>query len=165
MTKLFFLTLLTVKEIYRQRIYQILIGMLLIAPWLMLIPASLFMLDIGKVFIDLLFLCLHGWLLIYIFFIASPLVARDIEQGACHVFLTLPMSRSQYYWARFAGITLGLLPLLFAFLASSTLAFTFSESAWEGYVQSGANTSFIYGAILILLPYIALLTVFLHLPK
>jgi len=133
-----------------------LIGMLLIVPWLMLIPASLFLLDIGKVFIDLLFLCLHSWLLVYIFFIASPLVARDIEQGACHIFLTLPMSRSQYYWARFAGIISGFLPLLFAFLFSSFLAFGFAESAWDGYIQSGANNSFIYGATLILLPYIGL---------
>ena len=62
MTKFYFLTRFTLKEIYSQRIYQILAGMLVVIPWLMLIPTSLFMLDIGKVFIDLLFLCLHGFI-------------------------------------------------------------------------------------------------------
>jgi len=159
MTKFYFLTLFTLKEIYSQRIYQILTGMLIVIPWLMLIPTSLFMLDIGKVFIDLLFLCLHGWALVYIFFIASPLLARDIEQGSCHIFLTLPMTRTQYYWSRFAGITSGFIPLLIVFLASSTLAFAFAESIWGSYIQAGANTSFIYGTLLILLPYIALTAV------
>jgi len=159
MTKFYFLTRFTLKEIYSQRIYQILAGMLVVIPWLMLIPTSLFMLDIGKVFIDLLFLCLHGWALVYIFFIACPLLARDLEQGTCHIFLTLPMSRTQYYWSRFAGITSGFIPLLIVFLVSSSLAFTFAESIWGTYIQTGANTSFIYGTLLILLPYIALTAV------
>jgi len=156
MTKFIYLTLLTLKEISGQRIYQLLAAMLTIAPWLMLIPASLFMLDIGKVFIDLLFLSLHGWLLVYLFFIATPLLARDIEQGTSHIFLTLPMSRGQYYWARFTGITSGFLPLLLVFLISASLAFSFAEVTWVGYVQSSANASFIYGSLLIILPYISL---------
>lgn len=156
MIKFQFLSLLTLKELTSQRIYQILCGILITIPWLMLIPSSLFLLDIGKVFTDLLFLSLHGWILIYLFFIATPLLARDIEQGTCHIFLTIPMSRPQYYLARFAGITSGIIPLLILFLLSSSLAFAFAEATWGTYVQAGANTSFTFGTLLILLPYIAL---------
>ncbi len=159
MKKTLFLALLTLREIASQRIYQILAAILMFVPWLMLIPASLFMLDIGKVIIDLLFLCLHCWLLVYIFFIATPLLARDIEQSTCHIFLTLPMSRAQYFLARFAGITSGFLPLLLLFLISGSLAIAFASSAWQGYVGSNTDTSFIFGTLLILLPYIALTAV------
>lgn len=155
MNKILYLTLLTFKEIASQRIYQILSATLALIPWLLLIPASLFMLDIGKVIIDFLFLSLHGWLLLYIFFIASPLLAQDIEQKTCHIFLTLPMSRQQYYWARFTGVLAGMLPLLIVHLISGALAIAFADSIWISYVEPDSKLSYIFGALLITLPYIS----------
>jgi ABC-type transport system involved in multi-copper enzyme maturation permease subunit len=151
---------LTLREIASQRVYRIVLVALLLIPWLLLIPASLFMLDIGKVLIDLMFTALHAWLLIYLFFQAAPLIARDIEQGSCHIFLTLPMRRSHYLWARFAGLITALMPLFVAYILSASLTLAFAESRWQAiYVAPNVVAMFDYGALLIVLPYLALAAV------
>lgn len=151
---------LTIRELVSQRVYRIVLGALLLIPWLLLIPASLFMLDVGKVLIDLLFTALHAWLLVYLFFQVAPLVARDIEQGSCHIFLTLPMRRSHYLWARFAGMVAALLPLIAAYVLSASLSLGFAEHQWGAiYVAPHAASLFDFGAVLIVLPYLALTAV------
>ncbi|GAV21176.1 ABC-2 family transporter protein [Mariprofundus micogutta] len=159
MSKSLSLLLFSMKEISNQRIYQTLLAILIIIPWLLLIPTSLFMMDLGKVFMDMLFTFLHLWLLIYIFFLAAPLLARDIEMGTCNMFLTLPMSRAEYLWGRYAGVVATILPILLAYLISAVLAFEFAERTWPGYVLSGSGVQFTYGVLLILLPYLALTAV------
>lgn len=156
MTRFIALIRLTCLEVVSERIYRIVLSMLLVLPWLLLIPASLFMLDIGKVFIDLLFASQHAWLLIYLFFLAAPLISRDIEEGSCQLFLTLPMPRSHYLWARFTGLVMAIAPLMLAWLASSTIALQLAEHNWPGYVLPDSSISFATGAVLILLPYLAL---------
>ncbi len=154
------LVTLTFREIASQRVYRILLGVLLLVPWLMLIPASLFMFDIGKVLIDLLFTALHASLLIFLFFMAAPLIARDIEQGSCHIFLTLPMRRGRYLSARFVGLIVALMPLFAAYALSASLTLTFAESHWAAfYVAPHSVPLFDYGAALILMPYLALTAV------
>lgn len=153
------LILFTLKEVTAERAYQIIFASLLIMPWLLLIPASLFMLDIGKVYTDFLFAGLHIVLLIYIFFLVTPLVARDIEHSCCQLFLTLPMSRSFYIFARYAGIITSIIPLLLAYLTSSYFAYLLAESIWPGYVYSGSGFYFTLGSLLITLPYLALVSV------
>jgi ABC-type transport system involved in multi-copper enzyme maturation permease subunit len=151
---------LTFRELAGQRVYRIVLAALLLVPWLLLIPASLFLLDVGKVLIDLLFTALHAWLLVYLFFQAAPLIARDIEQGSCHIFLTLPMRRSHYLWARFAGMIVALLPLLAAYGLSASLTLAFAESRWQAiYVAPDVVSLFLGGAALIVLPYLALTAV------
>jgi len=149
----------TFRELASQRIYRIVLAALLVVPWLLLIPTSLFMLDIGKVLIDLLFTALHASLLVFLFFMAAPLITRDIEQGSCHIFLTLPMRRSHYLWGRFAGLIAALLPLLLVYIGSSALAIVFAKNLWAGYVAAHAVLSFVGGAGLIVLPYFALTAV------
>jgi len=150
------LTRLTFSEFAGQRIYRILLLALLLIPWLLLIPASLFMFDIGKVIIDLLFTAQHFWLLTFLFFIVAPLIGRDIEQGTCQLFLTLPMPRSHYLWARYLGIAIALLPLLAVWLVSGVAALLFASGNWSGYVDPAAWQSFAIGSLLIMLPYLAL---------
>jgi len=146
----------TLKELALQRIYKLLLLSLIILPWLLLIPTSLFMLDMGKVFMDMLFTAQHAWLSAYLFFLAVPLLTRDIEQGICSIFLTLPMSRERYLWARFIGVICSILPLLLCYIASAALAFIWAENAWPDYVAAASELSFSYGSLLILMPYIAL---------
>jgi len=159
MKQLSHVILFTFIELAHQRIYQIIATILIIAPWLLLIPASLFMLDIGKVFADFLFMFMHLWLLIYIFFLVTPLVNKDIEQSICQMFLTLPMSRSIYLWGRYTGVLLGIAPLLLAYDTSSALAFQFAQTSWLDYVPAGLEINFLLGTLLILLPYLALTSV------
>ena len=156
MNQLFSLIWFTLKEIAFQRIYKILLISLIIIPWLLLIPTSLFLLDMGKVFMDMLFTAQHAWLTAFLFFLAVPLLVRDIEQGICSIFLTLPMSRERYLWGRFIGIISSILPLLVCYTASAIAAFIFADSAWPGYVDAASGLSFSYGSMLILMPYLAL---------
>lgn len=151
---------LTFQELASQRVYRIVLAALLLIPWLLMIPASLFMLDVGKVLIDLLFTALHAWLLVYLFFHVAPLIARDIEQGSCHIFLTLPMRRSHYLWARFAGMIAALVPLFAAYVLSASLTLAFAEHLWGAiYVAPNVVSLFDFGAVLIVLPYLALAAV------
>jgi len=159
MNKIVRLILFTAMEMANQRIYHILAVTLLLLPWLLLIPASLFMLDLGKVFIDLLFTALHAWLLVFLFFLGAPLIARDIEHGTCQLFLILPMPRRNYLWSRFFGFLASFIPLFLTYLISAYLAFIFAEQNWAGYFTSGSAIYFSAGAALILLPYIALTAV------
>ena len=159
MNQLISLIRLTLAELIGQRIYKILLVSLFVIPWLLLVPTSLFLLDLDKVLIDMLFTTEHAWLTAYLFFIAVPLLTRDIEQGICSIFLTLPMPREKYLWARFTGVLCGILPLLFSFIISAILAFAFASGAWPGYIDLSAGASFSYGAVLILVPYIALAAV------
>lgn len=147
---------LTMKEIAGQRIYRLSLVALLIIPWLLLVPTSLFMLDLGKVFIDMLFTAQHAWIAAYFFFLAVPLLVRDIEQGICSIFLTLPMSREKYLWGRFIGVIFSILPLLLVYMVSASMALIFARQAWPVYVDAAAWISFDYGSLLILMPYLAL---------
>ncbi|ATX81854.1 ABC-2 family transporter protein [Mariprofundus ferrinatatus] len=156
MNQLFSLIWFTLKEMAGQRIYKTILLTLIIIPWLMLIPTSLFMLDLGKVFMDMLFASQHAWLSAYLFFLAVPLLARDIEQGICSIFLTLPMSREKYLWGRFIGVVSSILPLLVCYISSSIAAFIWAESTWPVYVSANASLSFSFGSLLILMPYLAL---------
>lgn len=156
MNQLFSLVWFTLKEMAGQRIYKILLLSLIIIPWLLLIPTSLFLFDLGKVFMDMLFTVQHVWLSAYLFFLVAPLLARDIEQGICSIFLTLPMPRGLYLWGRFIGVVGSILPLLFCYIVSAAVAFLWAENAWPGYVAAASELSFSYGAMLILMPYLAL---------
>jgi len=159
MNQLISLIIFTAKEMAFQRIYKLLLLSLMIIPWLLLIPTSLFMLDMGKVFMDMLFTAQHAWLAAFLFFLAVPLLVRDIEQGICSIFLTLPMSREKYLWGRFIGVIISMLPLLLCYIGSAAIAFIWAQHAWPGYVATTSELSFSFGSLLIFMPYIALTAV------
>jgi len=87
------------------------------------------------------------------------LLARDVEQGVCSIFLTLPMSRGLYLWGRFFGVVCSILPLLAGYIVSAAIAFIWAGNTWSGYVVAGSESAFSYGAVLILMPYLALTAV------
>ena len=153
------LIFLTLQDLFGHRTYRLSIAAVLLLPWLLLIPSSLFLIDIGKVFLDMLFTGLHGWMVAYIFFIAAPMLARDIELGIASIFLTLPMSRISYFGARLLGLMAGMFPLFMAYLISSNLSILWAGHVWQGYVADSLWISGSSGLCLILPPYIALLSV------
>lgn len=150
---------LSIAEMTGSRTYQLMAFAIMLLPWLLLIPASLFLIDIGKVYADLLFTGLHCWLVAYIFFIATPLLTSDIEQNIASIFLTLPMSRTAYFISRFAGVLLGILPLFFVYTSSSLFSLYLASSIWGGYLHELLWVSVLAGFLLILLPYISMVAV------
>ncbi len=148
---------LTLRELLHQRAYMLLTIVALLVPWLLIIPMSLFLIDLGKVLADMLFAAEHVFLSCFIFFIAAPLMARDIEQKVCHLLLTIPLKRSRYIIARFSGTALAMLPMLLLFLLSSCAALEMVAHFWPVYVTSGIGLSFLIGGLMLLLPYLSLL--------
>jgi len=148
---------LTLRELLHQRAYILLTVVALLMPWLLIVPMSLFLIDLGKVLADMLFAAEHVFFSCFIFFIAAPLMARDIEQKVCHLLLTVPLKRSRYILARFGGTALAMLPMLFLFLLSSCTALEVVAHFWPVYVTSGMGLSFLIGGLMLLLPYLSLL--------
>ena len=148
---------LTLRELLHQRAYILLTAVALLIPWLLIIPMSLFLIDLGKVLSDMLFAAEHVLLSCFLFFIAAPLMARDIEQKVCHLLLTVPLKRSRYILARFGGTALAILPMLLLFLLSSCAALEVVAHFWPVYVKAGIGLSFLLGGGMLLLPYLSLL--------
>ncbi len=148
---------LTFKDLSGHRTYRLSLLAVLLIPWFLMVPASLFLIDMGKVLLDMLFTGLHGWLFAYIFFIATPMIARDIELGIANIFLTLPMRRTTYYGARFIGLLGGMIPLFTLYLLSSLLTIFWASHAWQGYIPNTLWLSGMEGMLLICLPYISLM--------
>ena len=157
MTKIIHLTRFTCREIMSQRVFQIFALALFALPWLMLAPTSLFLLDLSKVMADLALMMLHIWLLMFIFFIAAPLLSHDIEHGICSMFLTLPMSRQQYFCGRFFGMVVSIIPLLLIYMFSTAGAMMLAASLWSGYFDQAVVGAVSAAMPLLTLPYISLI--------
>ncbi len=147
----------TFTEVFHHRAYQLMMLACLLLPWLMLVPMSLFLLDLGKVLADLLFTTEHMMLAGFVFFMALPLMARDIEQKVCHLLLSVPMSRSTYLLSRYLGMAAAMLPLTGLLLLSSAAAFVFVAYQWPDYTTLDLAWGVPLGEMLLLLPYLALL--------
>jgi len=151
---------LTVRELVWQRAYLLLAGMALLAPWLLLIPTSLFLLDLGKVLADMLFAIEHVLLSCFVFFLAAPLLSRDLDQRLCHLWLTIPLSRPAYLSARFFGTVAAMLPLMLLFAIASSAAFVLAAQLWPAYASVVVGWHVLMGHGLLWLPYVALLGLF-----
>lgn len=103
---------LTCLELLQSRAMRSLIATLLLLPFASFIFTNLFLMDIGKVYVDTMAGLSHLVAIIYILFFAAPLLARDIEAHVCYFLLTPPVSRPQYLLGRFFGITLIFILLL-----------------------------------------------------
>ncbi|RMG92849.1 MAG: ABC transporter permease [Zetaproteobacteria bacterium] len=149
----------TFAEVFHHRAYQLMMLACLLLPWLMLVPMSLFLLDLGKVLADLLFTVEHMLMAGFVFFMALPLMARDIEQKICHLLLSVPLKRSTYLLSRYFGMSAAMLPLMGLLLLSSAAVFVFVAYQWPDYTTMDLAWHVPLGEMLLLLPYLALLGV------
>lgn len=92
-------------EIFQSRIFLILTIAALGIPLFGLIVASLFMMDLGKVYYDVLIAGSNLTSIVYCLFVCGHMLAKDIENQICHLFITAPMQRWHYQMGRFLGIT------------------------------------------------------------
>ncbi len=96
-------------------------AVLLLLPLFAFIFANLFMMNIGKVFIDALAGLNHLIATVFILFFIVPLLARDIESRVCYLLLTPPVSRLQYILGRFTGVVFTFFALMLLLILSGTL--------------------------------------------
>ncbi|MDX8384094.1 MAG: hypothetical protein R8M45_08430 [Ghiorsea sp.] len=108
------LTTFSFWEVCQGRVYKILLAAILLMPLLAIMLSSLFLFDIGKVYIDAVIALTHVLMIIYILFVCVSLLARDIEQKVCYLLLAYPAGRISYVCGRFAGFLLALFVLLLA---------------------------------------------------
>ncbi|RMH62155.1 MAG: hypothetical protein D6678_01715 [Zetaproteobacteria bacterium] len=160
MTGVWALIRLSLRELAWQRAYLLLVVAAMLFPWLLLIPTALFLLDLGKVLVDMLFAIEHVLLSCFVFFLASPLLSRDLDQRLCHLWLTMPLSRAAYLVARFLGTVLALLPLLCLFLVMAWMAGQLAAHLWPAYASTLHGAHMLVGGMLLVLPYVALLGLF-----
>ena len=106
------ITRFTSLEVLQARIFQVLLGVTLAAPLFGVVLSSLFMMDIGKVYMDGVMSVSHFISVIFILFITASLLARDIEQKVCYFLVVQPSSRKAYLFGRFLGFILMYLLLM-----------------------------------------------------
>ncbi len=97
---------LTLLEVVQGRVFQILLATTLLAPLFGAILSSLFMMDIGKVYMDGVMAFVHFTSMVFVLFITASLLARDIEQKTCYLLVVQPASREAYLMGRFFGFVL-----------------------------------------------------------
>jgi len=155
MTPTYHLSHFTFIEIIKQPGMRSLLIMALLLPFLMLIPVSLFMFDLGKVFTDFCLGSCHVLFTVFVFFIAGSLISSDIDQRISHLFLTLPVSRKQYLTARFIGLCAALIVLALTLAASSLISGLLANAIWSQYLPIQQAWFTVIGILLLTLPYIA----------
>lgn len=148
----------TFLDIIQGRVYQILLLTTVFAPLFGTVLSSLFMVDIGKVYMDGVMGVFHFISIVFILFIAGSLLARDIEQKVCYMFVVPPLSRESFFWGRFLGFIFAYIMMIVLLMVESALigAFIFSQTAafyMAGY--SWFNMSLL--VVLHACPYIAVL--------
>lgn len=106
MKSVFALAVITFKEGIRNRA---LFGIGLLALFLFglnVTVAGFFMRDIGKVTVDINMSALSLAGLLLIFFVGVNLMAKDIDRKTIHLVLSKPISRAQYVWGKYLGISI-----------------------------------------------------------
>ncbi|MDT8375232.1 MAG: ABC-2 transporter permease [Mariprofundaceae bacterium] len=111
---IFELSRFTLIEIIQSRVFRLLVGGTLLIPLIAVIIASLFMADIGKVYLDVVLSGAHFASMVFTLFIAASLLAKDIDQRICYIILSAPMKRHHYILARYGGLSIA-----FAILAAA----------------------------------------------
>lgn len=102
----------TALEVLQSRIYKILLLVCTLVPLTGIIFSNLFLVDLGKVYMDVMTGGAHLLALIFVLFLAAPLLARDIDQRICYILLIPPIQRWQYLCGRFAGLTIAFIVLM-----------------------------------------------------
>ncbi len=97
---------LTFLEVIQSRIFQVLAAATLLAPLFGFVLSSLFLVDIGKVYLDGVLGVMHVLSMGFVLFISAGILARDLEQKVCYLLVLEPSSRIIYMLGRFCGLTL-----------------------------------------------------------
>ncbi|MFC1536941.1 hypothetical protein ACFL48_03895 [Pseudomonadota bacterium] len=149
----------TIQEVLNSRIFRL----LLLAPLVLMVVAltftGLFMLDLGKVFIDTMFASTHLLCFTFLMFLAAPFLARDIDAHFTYILLTLPISRGQYLLGRFIGLCATFLLLIIVLIIVTSLSLELASSIWGSYMATADIGSMVLGIFLIAWQYLSLIAI------
>ena len=73
--------------------------------------------------------------LLLVFFVGVNLMAKDIDRKTIHIVLSKPISRSQYIWGKFLGISFFLTLCLGVLICVSSLTIFLLLSLYPNYFQ------------------------------
>jgi len=120
----------TLHELFRTPAMLVLMAMAFLINIAALVVSNLYLLELSKVQIDVLWTGTSILALAYVLFIATTLLAGDIAGQVAYLFLP-KLNRQQYLLGRFAGLALGLVALmsLTAFVSGGFLAWTIAHTA------------------------------------
>ena len=127
-------------EIIQSRVFRLLVGGSLLIPLIAVIIASLFMADVGKVYLDVVLSGAHFVSIVFTLFIAASLLAKDIDQRICYIILSAPIKRHQYILARYAGISIAFAVLALIMTIASYIGGYFYIGSLPDLYQSGFST-------------------------
>ncbi len=128
---------LTWLEIWQSRSYRIMLVLALLAPALGIVLGSLFMVDIGKVYVDAIAASSQVLAMVYFIFLVVTMMSRDIFDRICYMLLTPPVTRMDYYIGRFVGFQMGFVALLLLLLLSSAIVGLLYIGEKPAFYQSG----------------------------
>ena len=124
-------------EVIQSRIFQVLAAATLLAPLFGIVLSSLFLVDIGKVYLDGILSVMHVLSVGFVLFISAGILARDLEQKVCYLLVLEPSSRVVYMLGRFFGLTLVFLVLIGLVVLSGSILGHFYIAAKSEFYQSG----------------------------
>jgi len=150
----------TLQEVINARLFRLMLLAPMVLSLLALTFTGLFMLDLGKVFVDSMFTTAHILCFAFLMFMTVPFLARDIEARFTYVLLTLPINRNQYLIGRFLGLTMAFLLLISALAVVSVLSLELTQFIWDDLYMASANAgNIILGIALISCQYLSLMAV------
>lgn len=141
---------LTIQEIFQSRVYQLLLIVSLCTPIVAYLLSSLFLVDIGKVYMDGVLGMFHLVSLVFVLFLAASILARDIERKVCYLFVVPPANRGTYLFGRFFGF-------MFIYYVMSLLLILVSVASAE-VIFKGVDALYLSGYT----PFNLFLLLFLH---
>ncbi len=134
---------LTLFELWQNRTFKTLLTVALLTPLLAVGLSSLFLYDIGKVYVDVVAAMAQLLAVVFFIFLVVTLLSRDIFDRIVYVFLTPPMSRRDYYIGRFLGIVAVFVLLLLVLLLSSVLGAWLYLDGLSDMYQSGYKWNYL----------------------
>ena len=128
---------LTWLELWQSHVYKSLLVLSLLSPGLAIVMGSLFMVDIGKVYIDTIAAFSQLIAIMFLIFMVVGLLSKDIFDRVCYILLTPPMTRFDYFFGRFLGFMLAFLALLLVLFVASLVIGLLYLGAKPSFYQSG----------------------------
>ncbi|WP_157753664.1 ABC-2 transporter permease [Ghiorsea bivora] len=128
---------LTWLELWQSRSYKMILLIALVAPAFAVVMGALFMVDIGKVYMDAIAASAQLMMIAFLIFVVVVLLSKDIFERVCYILLTPPVRRTDYFAGRFVGFVFAFMMLLLALFVSSLIVAVFYIGAKPEFYQSG----------------------------